>query len=168
MNAISRFLMILCLVLSTSSAWGQDTETPQDPRLKQIYRSVRILLTRHYPNASSHLLHNEIHFEDNTRLFVIHVPNKLGEWQDPWVQRAPKKGGILGTIQRVDGRYAGAAMVPQRFDMHYYTVMLMAPYSQKHDCHLLARLYIPKHGSKPQFEQELSELVNAFESKLKK
>jgi hypothetical protein len=110
---------------------------------------------------------NKIYFEYNTRLFIIHVALKTGEWQDPWEERGPRKGGILGSIELRDGEYTGAAMVPQTFDRLYYSIILMAPYSRKHDCHLYVQLYVPKHESKPEFNKELAELVNAFESKLK-
>jgi hypothetical protein len=148
------------------SVCAQNAETLHDPRLKQIYSSVESIVGRYYPNATSHLLKNKIHFEFNTRLFIIHVPLKTGEWQDPWEERGPKKGGILGTIELRDGEYTGAAMVPQTFDRLYYSIILMAPYSKKHDCHLYVHLYVPRHESKPEFTKEFTELVNAFESKL--
>jgi len=74
--------------------------------------------------------------------------------------------GILGTIELIDGEYRGAAMVPQTFDRLYYTIILMAPYSKKHDCHLYVHLYIPRHESKPEFIKEFTELVTTFESEL--
>ena len=138
-----------------------------DPRLNQIYTSVQRIVRQYYSDATSHLLENKIHFESNTRLFIIHVPLKTGEWQDPWEERGPKKGGILGTIELRDGKYTGAAKVPQTFDRLYYSIILMAPYSKKHDCHLYVHLYVPRHGGKPEFTKELVELVSAFEGKLK-
>ncbi len=167
MNTKLHISTFLCLALSAMSVYAQNTETLQDPRLKQIYSSVQRIVKRHYPDATSHLLKNKIHFESNTRLFIIHVPLKTGEWQDPWEERGPRKGGILGTIELRDGEYTGAAMVPQTFDRLYYTIILMAPYSKKHNCHLYVHLYVPKHESKPEFTKEFTELVNAFESKLK-
>jgi len=149
------------------SVYAQNADTLHDPRLEQIYSSVQRIVIHHYPTATYHLLKNKIHFEDNTRLFIIHVPLKTGEWQDPWEERGPRKGGILGTIELRDGEYTGAAMVPQMFDRFYYSIILMAPYSRKHDCHLYVHLYVPKHQSKPEFTKELTEMVNAFESKLK-
>ncbi|MHC4696703.1 MAG: hypothetical protein ACYTFA_08180 [Planctomycetota bacterium] len=159
--------MFLGLAFLSTTVGAQNAETLQDPRLKQIYSSVRRIVGRHYPEATSHLLKNKIHFEFNTRLFIVHVPLKTGEWQDPWEERGPKKGGVLGTIELRDGRYTGAACVPQTFDRRYYSIMLMAPYSKQHDCHLYVHLYVPRHESKPEFIKELTELVNAFESKLK-
>ncbi|MCA9253799.1 MAG: hypothetical protein KDA54_21945 [Phycisphaerales bacterium] len=143
-----------------------EPETLQDPRLKRLYADLRLLLRRHYPDASSHLLKNKISFEFNTRNFIIHIPLKTGEWQDPREERGPKKGGILGTIELREGKYLGAAMVPQSFDRRYYTSILMAPYSEKRDCHLYVHLYVPKLDSNPEFIKEFRELVNEFADKL--
>ena len=120
MNARLSISTFLCLVLSAMPVYAQNGEKLHDPRLMQIYSSVQQIVRRHYPAATTHLLRNKIHFEYNTRLFIIHVPLKTGEWQDPWEERGPKKGGILGTIEMIDGEYTGAAMVPQTFDRQYY------------------------------------------------
>jgi hypothetical protein len=167
MNARLRISTFLCLALSAMFVYAQNAETLHDLRLKQIYSSVQRIVRSHYPTATSHLLKNKIHFEFNTRLFIIHVPLKTGEWQDPWEERGPKKSGILATIELRDGEYSGAAMVPQIFDRLYYSIILMAPYSKKYDCHLYVHLYIPRHDSIPEFTKELTELVSTFESKLK-
>jgi hypothetical protein len=158
--------LCLCAAL-LAGAQSQDDESFQSPKLKEIYSNTREILRRHYPEATSHLLKNKIHFESDTRLFIIHVPLKTGQWQDPWEERGPKKGGILGTIELKEGGYGGAAMVPQTFDKHYYKVMLMAPYSRKHNCHLYVHLYIPRLESKPEFIKEFNELVNSFETMIK-
>lgn len=161
---------IACLCLGAAlvvGAQSQDDQPLQDPRLKKIYSNARRILKRHYPEATSHLLKNKIHFESDTRLFIIHVPLKTGEWQDPWEERGPKKGGILGTIELMEGQYCGAAFTPQTFDRHYYKVMLMAPYSKKHNCHLYVHLYVPRLKSKPEFIKEFIELVNGFENMIR-
>ena len=77
------------------------------------------------------------------------------------------KGGILGTIELREGQYGGAAMVPQTFDRHYYKVMLMAPFSEKHNHHLYVHLYIPRLESNHEFIKEFTELVNGFENMIK-
>ena len=164
MNTRLHISTFLCLTLSGMLVYAQSADTLQDPSLEQIFSNVQSIVGHHYPAATSYLLKNKIHFEHNTRLFIIHVPLKTGEWQDPWEERGPKKGGILGNIELRDGEYTGAAMVPQTFDRFYYSIILMAPYSRKYDCHLYVRLYVPKHESKPEFTKELTELVNAFES----
>ena len=161
---------ISCLCLCAALLAGvqsQDDESLQNPKLKEICSNTRRILRRHYPEATSHLLKNKIHFEYDTRLFIVHIPLKTGKWQDPREERGPKKGGVLGTIELKEGDYVGAARIPQTFDYHYYKVMVMAPYSKKHNCHLFVRLYVPRFESKPEFIKEFTELVNSFESMIK-
>ena len=164
--------VIVCLYLVTAMTAGAQTEenapTPaQDPRLKELYSEVRSLARRHYPDATSHLLKSTIHFESDTRLFIVHLPLKTGEWQDPWEERGPKKGGVLCTMELRKGKYMGAAAVPQTFDRRYYTIMLMAPYSETLDCHLYVHLYVPALGGKPEFIKAFTGLVNGFEKLIK-
>ena len=156
---------LLCLSIFCMPIFAEG-ETLQDPRLKNIYQEIKVLVRRYYPEATSYLLKNKIHFEFNKRPFIIHVPLKTGEWQDPWEERGPKKDGILGNIEIRDGQYMGAAKVPQTFDRRYYSIMLMAPYSQKYDCHLYVHLYIPSFGHNREFVKEFIEKINKFENKI--
>lgn len=155
-------LCFLSITLYIMPLFAED-ETIQDPRLKNIYREIRTLVKRYYPEATTYFLKNKIQFEFNTRPYIIHVPLKTGEWQDPWEERGPKKDGILGNIEIRKGQYTGAAVVPQTFDRRYYSIMLMAPYSQKYDCHLYVHLYIPNLGRKLEFIKEFTEQINGFE-----
>jgi hypothetical protein len=131
------------------------------PDFKQLYNRLRPLFHRYYPNVASHILNDEIHFEDNTRIFLIHHPLKTGEWQDASETRGPKRGGILCDIHFVKGRYGGAAAVPQTFDERYFKVLLLAPYSAKQDAHLLVRVSFPD-DAREAFLKELTESVNSF------
>lgn len=144
---------------------GAEDDTLQNPSIRRLYSELRILFRRHYPEATSHLLKDKMHFEHNTRIFVVHEPLKTGEWQDPFETRGPNPGGILCDITFQKGRYMGAAMVPQTFDKRYFKVALMAPYSEKHDAHLHVLLFYPEKTSSD-FLREFIELVNNFEKHL--
>ena len=145
---------------------SEEKNSLQEQRLNKIYRDIRIVVKRHYPESSCHFLGNKIHFEFNTRPFIIHVPLKTGEWQDPWEERGPKKGGILGDIELRDGQYIGAAVVPQTFDRKYYSILLLAPYSQKFDCHLYVHIYHPHLDNESGFIKEIVDIINSFEKRL--
>ena len=123
---------------------------------------VRRLVRRHYPQATSHVLGNKIHFEYDTRLFIVHEPLKNGRWQDPWEQRGPKKDGILGQIEFRRGRYGGAALAPQVFEKPYFRILLLAPYSEECDCHLYTHLTYPT-TTDPKFLQGFQTTVDNFE-----
>src|SRR6185436_9507143 len=117
---------------------------------------------RYYPKATSHLLKEKMHFEHDTRIFIVHEPTKTGEWQDPWETRGPKPGGILCEIERREGKYEGAAVVPQTFDKRYFRVLVMAPYSNKHNAHLYIHLSYPGNV-KDDFLKQFTELANGWE-----
>ncbi len=63
------------------------------------------------------------------------------------------------------GRYMGAAIVPQTFDKRYLQLLVMAPYSLKHDAHLYVHLSYPANA-RPDFLMEFTGLANDFEPHL--
>jgi hypothetical protein len=148
--------------LIASPATGADQEPSHNPALKRFYSELRTLFRKHYPKATSHLLKDQIHFEHDTRVFLVHEPLKTGDWQDPRETRGPKPGGILCDITLQKGQYQGAAVVPQTFDKRYFKVLLMAPYSPKRDVHLYVHLSYPGNVSSD-FLKEFAELVNDFQ-----
>lgn len=155
-------LVSLIFALIAAPARGADEEALENPALKRFYSELRMLFRKHYPKATSHLLKDKIHFEHDTRVFIVHEALKTGEWQDPWETRGPKPGGILCDITLQDGQYQGAAVVPQTFDKRYFKVLLMAPYSAKRDVHLYVHLSYPRNVS-DDFLKQFTELVNDFE-----
>jgi len=158
------WLILLSLVcaLVTAPTKAAEDEPLQTPALKRFYSELRTLLRKHYPKATSHLLKDKIHFEHDTRVFIVHEAYKTGEWQDPWEERGPKPGGILCDITLQKGQYQGAAVAPQTFDKRYFKVLLMAPYSPKRDVHLYVHLSYPGNV-RTDFLKEFTDLVNGFE-----
>jgi hypothetical protein len=154
-------LTMLFWVLAATALPAED-ESLQNPALKKFYSEVKSLIHRHYREASSHLLKDSIHFEHDTRVFIVHEPLKTGEWQDPWEERGPKPGGILCDMSLQKGKYGGAAVVPQAFDKRYFTVWIAAPYSSKRDCHLWVHLSYPRNVSQD-FLKEFQALIGDFE-----
>ena len=75
---------------------------------------------------------------------MVHEPLKTGEWQDART-----------------GKYLGAAAVPQAFDKRYFTLQVMAPYSEARDVHLYTHLLYPADASKV-FLSEFTDLVTRF------
>ena len=148
---------------TTSASDGEvDGLAPlQNPALKPFCSEMRGLFRRHYPKATSHLLKDTIHFEDQTRLFIVHEALKTGEWQDPWEERGPKRGGVLCDMTFQKGKYQGAATVPQTFDKRYFKVLFLAPYSATQDVHLVVHLAYPRDVS-DEFLTQFTELVNDF------
>ena len=147
--------------LNVSGSARQDS-MPREAMLKTFYSQLTTLFKRSYPKATSHLLGAKIHFEQDTRVFIIHEPLKTGEWQDPHETRGPMRGGILCDIEWRKGEYNGQAMVPQTFDKRYFKRLVMAPSSRKLDAHLYVHLSYPD-GVSADFLKQFAELVDGFE-----
>ncbi len=129
--------------------------------LGPLANEVRKVVHPYYPKAEITLKGQTIHFEFNTRKFMIHEPTKNGEWQDAHEEPGPQRGGIDGDLELRAGPYLGQAMVPQAFDMRYFTLLVMAPYEKKLDRHLYVHLKFPRDAS-PKFLQEFQRVVNDF------
>src|SRR5262249_40391453 len=136
--------MFCALQAVPARAAETDAGALQNPALKPLYPELQMLFRKYYPKATSHLLKDKIHFEQDTRVFIVHEPTLNGEWQDPWEERGPNPGGILCELTMLKGRYGGQAVAPQTFDKRYFKVLLLAPYAAKPDCHLEVHLYYPR------------------------
>jgi RNA polymerase sigma factor (sigma-70 family) len=137
-------------------------DDPPNPQLKPLLEEVRKFVEKRYPKATVTLRGQTIHFEFNTRQFMIHDPDLLGEWQDAHEETGPRKGGIHGDIELRAGEYMGMAAVPQTFDKRYFTLLMTALYSRKLDQHLFVLLKYPRDVPKD-FVKELEQLLTGFE-----
>ena len=145
----------------------REAHSPKLPALKRLYSEVRRLARDYYPKVTSHVLKHKIHFEHDTRIFIVHIPDMGGDWQDPSEERGPNKAGILCDMELRPGDYGGTAPLPATFDRHYYKVLVIAPYSKKYDCYLYAHLYYPANAVvSPKFLKQFQDLINDFEKHL--
>ena len=152
-------LALGCLLATGARIAADDAPKPD---LKPLLREVRKLVEKYYPKAEMTLKDQTIHFEFNTRKFMIHEPLLTGEWQDAWEEVGPQKSGIYGDIELRAGQYGGMAGVPQSFDKRYFTLLLLAPYSKTLDHHLYVHLKYPRDVPK-KFLKDFDYLVNAFD-----
>jgi hypothetical protein len=155
-------MLALFGIFNATPTIAADAETPQNPALKRFYSELQTLFRKQYPDVTSDLLKDKIHFECDTRLFIVHEADMTGRWQDPWEERGPKPGGILCDITLEKGKYQGQAVVPQTFDKRYFKVLLMAPNSEKQDVHLEVHLAYPRNVS-DDFLKQFTGLVSNFE-----
>jgi len=152
--------LALCCLLGAARRTAAD-DAPK-PDLKPLLKEVRKVVEKHYPKATVTLKDQTIHFEFNTRKFMIHEPTLTGEWQDAHEEPGPQKGGIYADIELRAGQYMGMATVPQSFDKRYFTLLLTAPHSRKLDHHLYIHLKYPRDVPKD-FLKEFERLVDGFE-----
>lgn len=146
-----------------AQASAQKAYGASDFDISRLYQEIRLAVLRHYPEASAHHLNRKIHFEHNTRIFIIHEPRKNGQWQDPWETRGPNKGGVYCDAEIRNGKYGGAAGVPQTMNKRYFRLLLLAPYSEKLDAHLYIHLKIPRDVPDG-FLEDLIGIFNGFEA----
>jgi len=139
---------------------GGDGAAIDDSGLRNLYAKLTALFQRYYPNVTSRTSKATIHFEYDTRIFLIHEPLKTGEWQDAREIRGPNRRGILCDIELRKGPYLGAAVVPQTFDKRYFKLSVFAPYSARLDSHLYVHLLFPADAS-VDFLREFSETIAA-------
>jgi len=156
--------ILLALVLGASTRAGEpDRAAPASFDAQRFYLDLRLVVRRHYPEATAHRLGEKIHFEHRTRIFVIHEALKTGEWQDPVEERGPTMGGVHCDLEFRRGQYGGAAEVPQVFDKRYFTVLLLAPYSERLVGYRYVHLQLPGHGTVPEgFEDDIRRLIDDF------
>ena len=83
--------LALCCLLGAARRTSAD-DAPK-PDLKPLLKEVRKVVEKHYPKATVTLKDQTIHFEFNTRKFMIHEPTLTGEWQDAREEMGPQKGG---------------------------------------------------------------------------
>src|SRR5687767_11878419 len=75
---------------------------------------VGALVHKYYPGATVTRADQSLHFEFDTRIFMVHELSRRGErWQDAHEERGPQPGGIHGQLDLRQGRSDGAALVPQ-------------------------------------------------------
>ena len=145
------------MIAAVNLAFASD----EDRRLDRLYRMTTALVLRYFPDAKTELRQHTIHFEARTRRFMVYEQRKTGEWQDAHEIIGPQRGGVVGDMELRSGKYPGAAIVPQAFDKRYFTLLVMAPYSDARDAHLYTHLLYPADVSKV-FLSEFTDLVTRF------
>lgn len=131
-----------------------------DPVLREISSRLSPIFQRYYPGTRSRIDGDRVVFEHDTRVFLIHVPLKTGEWQEAREIEGPNPDGILCTIELREGRYEGAASLPQTFNDRYFETTVTQEPSPDGSRHLYVHLSYPREV-RAGFQKEFWEVVNA-------
>jgi hypothetical protein len=152
-------LAVSSLLIGAGRTWAEDVPKPD---LKSLGAEVRKLVERHYPKAEVTLKDQTIHFEFNTRKFIIHELTRIGDqWLDAREEPGPQPGGVYGHITLEQGEYKGPAHLPWVWDKRYFTLYRAAPYSKKLDRHLHIHLKYPRNVPK-EFLKDFKRLTDDF------
>jgi len=124
----------------------------------KIFERIKDLTTEFFPRAKIKSKGNRMHIEFKTRPYEVPATGA--------VEPGPEWGGILVDVELIEGPYKGKDAVPKKFNEYsFYHVVLMAPYSQTHDCHLLTRIAYPFDKS-AEYVKQLGEIVNDLDTYL--
>jgi hypothetical protein len=155
------FTFFASIAIFAAPCRGIEPSPSQQQQFRRVYVELDALFHRYYPNVTSKASKDTIHFEFNTRMFLIQEPLKSGEWQDARNVRGPNTGGILCDLELRKGKYLGAAAVPQTFDKRFFKIWVAAPYSVSRDEHLYVHLYYPA-DARTDFLEGFSGVVERF------
>lgn len=99
------------VVMTVQGDEGNVSVVAHAERLGVLYSNLQALFLRHYPQVASRRTESSLHFEYDTRVFLVHRVLKTGEWQEAREELGPNRHGILCDIGVVQGLYQGAAVV---------------------------------------------------------
>jgi len=154
------------VLLVVPPVWAKQKDTPTSsfvsqqglPSTAPLYAACTKLLREYYPNAKIKVKDANFHAEYKMRMFDIPQTNTI----EPGVEW----GGVICDLELAPGPYTGVEPVPRQLNQYStYKIMVLAPYSQRYDCHLNVRLTYP-FDIKPDFLERFKILVNDFESKV--
>lgn len=155
-------ILFVCAAMAAPARAAEDKPS-QNPALKRLYSELVVIFRKQYPAVTSHLLSNTIHFEHDTRVFIVHDGWITGRWQDPRETRGPEPGGVLCDISLQKGKYQGQADMPLTLDKYYFKILMLTSYSPKLDAHLVVHLSYPR-DVKDEFLRRFTQAVNGFEN----
>ena len=146
-------------------------EAAATPNIEKLSVKVESLVKAYYPESKILATDSEIEFEYKTRDYDVYEPRKDGG-NDFLSKKGPEKGGIgkgtggiVGRIKIKPGPYMASRTRPQTIDYHYFKELLLAPYSEKKNCHIETELIYPGTVD-PKFVEEFTNLINDFENEM--
>jgi|JI10StandDraft_1071094.scaffolds.fasta_scaffold202019_2 hypothetical protein len=159
-NVFLRLTFALVSAISSGQANAHSSATESPSVLSTLASRLNPILQRHYPHAKVTIEGNRIAFEYDTRVFLVHSALKTGEWQEAREVEGPNRNGILCAIELREGRYDGAAVLPQTFNEHYFQTTVMQVPSRDGARYLYVPLSFPS-GAQAGFQQEFSDLMRS-------
>lgn len=159
-----RIVMVAWIALvAIFSNWNATVASAQQSEMKtaeQLAPELKRIVLKHYPKAVFEVKENTLHFEFNTRKFMIHEALLTGEWQDAFEEIGPQKSGIFGTVTVQSGPYQGMAAIPQTFDKRYFKLIMNAPYNKLRNQHMMVHLKVP-NDVKKEFLQDFNDWMDS-------
>ena len=154
-------VLIAVVALSGHMAVAQDSD-PRKFDTSGLFHEVKSIVHRYYPEATGTInQYNEISFEHETQMFMVHFPTKTGEWQNPSEVKGPKREGIFVSITVGDGSPPPRAAEGNHFDHCYFTDFIGGYHSESFGAYVNLTVKYPRVYPE-EFVNELQTLLLVF------
>ena len=119
-----------------------------------ISKELESLVTEFYPRAKIVKTDKSFHFEYRVKSLML--PRSVKQIM------VPESEGVLGDLTVTSGAYAGSELLPFQSNETYYVSLLMAPYSEPTESHLLTKLLFPP-STPADFVTRFKNIVSRFQ-----
>jgi len=117
MRKIISALVVLAFAIPTMAA------PPPNDMFKKLIETIR----KHCPDATIEVTEKGLKAKYGTIVYTLHARSKTGEvYAQTYQQEGPNYRGFVLTISLHDGKYEGAAMVPQTLQGPYFPTFIDA------------------------------------------
>ncbi|HEY7310080.1 MAG TPA: hypothetical protein VH643_12030 [Gemmataceae bacterium] len=130
-------------------------EPPPDELVKALTKTIR----KHCPDAKIEVTKQAFVAKYGAMMFTLHGRSKSGEFfPETHRQEGPNFKGFILHVEVHDGRYQGAAVVPQTLQGPYFPTFLDAPAFEKGNQHYLVKF---SYGSRidPDLKKAIFEAI---------
>jgi len=129
--------------------------TPSQPArdFKAVSTAIEALVLEYYPRAKIVKTDKSVHFEFRVKSLIL--PSRKQSL-------VPESEGIVGDLNIKPGRYDGTEILPYQTNETYYVSLLMAPYSEPGDCHMLTKMLFPP-STAVEFVKGFKQIVNSYQ-----
>lgn len=123
--------MFAALALAVAGS-GSTPQPPPDDLIRRLTDAIRA----HCPNATIEVTKEGLIAKHDTMLYTVHRRSKGGMVSpETYQEEGPNADGFLLRVALHDGRYQGAAVVPQTLNAPYFLTYIDAPAASRPDTH---------------------------------
>jgi hypothetical protein len=121
----TKTLLLSLLALNVAGASGRAAEPLSADLIKQLSNAIM----EHCPEAEIAISESGVFTaKHGTMMYTLHSTSKTGEvYPQTYQKEGPNFKGFILTVSLQDGRYEGAAVVPQTLQGPYFPTLIDAP-----------------------------------------
>ncbi len=149
------YMVLCCDCLSALSATSDTSSvsSPSESHESVIEKQIAEFIHQYFEKAKITRKDRKIHIEYKSKSYLT-----LADRQE----LGPDSGGIVGDLEFREGRYRGKTKLPLTYtEQASYSVVLMAPYLARQDCHLYTK-FAYAADTPPDFVEKFTRLLNGL------